>query len=51
MVLAGSSGAWAADDGVWSVSKSSGDVWIATTGAAQRTLSRAGFGMWRHGQK
>ena len=30
MFLAGSSGALAADDGVWSVSKSSGDVWIAT---------------------
>src|ERR1700748_1430308 len=40
MVLAGSSAARAADDGVWSVSKSSGDVWIATTGAAPASLTQ-----------
>src|ERR1700749_3277982 len=40
MVLAGSSSALAADDGVWSVSKSSGDVWITTTGAAPASLTQ-----------
>jgi hypothetical protein len=40
MVLIGSSSALAADDGVWSVSKSSGDVWIATTGAAPVSLTQ-----------
>jgi len=40
MVLAGSSGALAADDGVWSVGKSSGDVWITTTGAAPASLTQ-----------
>jgi hypothetical protein len=39
MVLIGSSGALAADDGVWSVSKSSGDVWITTTGASPASLT------------
>jgi hypothetical protein len=38
LVLGASSGALAADDGSWSVSKSSGDVWIATTGADQVSL-------------
>jgi hypothetical protein len=40
MVLVGSSSALAADDGVWSVSKSSGDVWIATIGAAPASLTQ-----------
>jgi FecR protein len=40
MVLAGSSGASAADDGVWSVGKSSGDVWMITTGAAPASLTQ-----------
>src|SRR6201991_2675278 len=40
MVLAGGSSALAADDGVWSVSKSSGDVWITTTGAAPASLTQ-----------
>jgi hypothetical protein len=35
-----SSGALAADDGVWSVSKSSGAVWISTTGAEQASLKQ-----------
>ncbi len=39
LVLAASS-ACAADDGVWSVSKSSGEVWIATTGAEQVSLKQ-----------
>jgi hypothetical protein len=40
MVLAGSSSALAAEDGVWSISKSSGEVWIATTGAAPASLTQ-----------
>src|ERR1700730_12871056 len=40
MVLAGSSGALAADDGIGSVSKSSGAVWITTTGAAPASLTQ-----------
>ncbi len=40
MVLAGSSAAFAADDGVWSVSKSSGEVWITTTGTAPAALTQ-----------
>jgi hypothetical protein len=39
MVLAGSSAALAADDGVWSVGKSSGDVWITTAAAAPASLT------------
>ena len=39
LVLAASS-ACAAEDGVWSVSKSSGEVWIATTGAEQVSLKQ-----------
>ena len=39
LVLAASS-ACAADDGVWSVSKSSGEVWIATTGVEQVSLKQ-----------
>jgi hypothetical protein len=38
LVLGAASSAWAAEDGAWSVSKSSGEVWIATTGAAQVSL-------------
>ncbi|MFX7891090.1 hypothetical protein ABTK46_19970, partial [Acinetobacter baumannii] len=30
----------AADDGVWSVSKSSGEVWLATPGAQQVSLNQ-----------
>ena len=37
--MAGSS-AFAADGGVWSVSKSSGEVWITTTGAQAASLKR-----------
>src|SRR5580704_7723881 len=40
LVLGASSGALAADDGGWSVSKSSGEVWIATTGADQVSLKQ-----------
>jgi hypothetical protein len=39
LLVAGSS-ALAADDGVWSVSKSSGEVWVATTGAEQVSLKQ-----------
>lgn len=40
-IIAGSTGAaWAADGDVWSVSKSSGDVWVSTQGAAQVSLGR-----------
>lgn len=39
LVLAASS-ACAAEDGVWSVGKSSGEVWIATTGAEQVSLKQ-----------
>jgi len=40
IVLAGSSSALAADDGVWAVSKSSGEVWITTTGAQPASLKQ-----------
>jgi FecR protein len=36
--LLASSAAFAADDGVWSVSKSSGEVWLTTQGAQQVAL-------------
>ena len=39
MVLTGSFGASAAEGGVWSVSKSSGEVWISATGAAPASLT------------
>src|ERR1700761_1607274 len=39
MVLTGSFGALAAEGGVWSVSKSSGEVWITATGAAPASLT------------
>src|SRR5689334_4945850 len=40
LVLATVSGASAADDGVWSVSRSSGEVWLATSGAQQVSLNQ-----------
>ena len=42
LILGTASGAFAADDGVWSVSKSSGEVWLATTGAQQVSLTPEG---------
>ncbi|WP_061027905.1 FecR family protein [Bradyrhizobium sp. CCH5-F6] len=42
LILGTASGAFAADDGVWSVSKSSGEVWLATNGAQQVSLSQDG---------
>jgi FecR protein len=39
-VLGGSAVALAADDGVWSVSKSSGEVWVTTTGAEPVSLKQ-----------
>jgi hypothetical protein len=41
LLVAGSS-ALAADDGVWSVSKSSGEVWVTTTGVEQVSLKQEG---------
>jgi hypothetical protein len=38
LVLGAASSAVAAEDGAWSVSKSSGEVWMATTGAQQVSL-------------
>ncbi|SFP66279.1 FecR protein [Bradyrhizobium sp. Ghvi] len=40
LILGTAAGASAADDGVWSVSKSSGEVWLATNGAQQVSLSQ-----------
>jgi hypothetical protein len=40
LVLGSTSSAFAADGGTWSVSKASGDVWIATEGAQQASLSQ-----------
>ncbi|WP_027528425.1 FecR domain-containing protein [Bradyrhizobium sp. Ec3.3] len=40
LVLGFASNAFAADGGVWSVSKASGDVWIATDGAQQVSLKQ-----------
>jgi len=40
LVLGGSSAAFAGDDAVWSVSKSSGEVWVTTSGAEQVSLTR-----------
>ena len=40
LTLGMASGASAADDGVWSVSKSSGEVWLATNGAQQVSLNQ-----------
>lgn len=42
LILGTASGAFAADDGVWSVSKSSGDVWLAASGAQPVSLSQEG---------
>ena len=41
LVFVGSSSALAGDGGVWSVSKSSGEVWITTTGAEPASLTGA----------
>ncbi|MBW7961229.1 FecR domain-containing protein [Bradyrhizobium sp. BR 10261] len=40
LVLGATSVASAADDGVWSVGKSSGEVWLATSGAQQVSLNQ-----------
>jgi hypothetical protein len=40
MLLTASFGALAAEGGVWSVSKSSGEVWITATGAAPASLTQ-----------
>jgi hypothetical protein len=40
LVLGTASGASAADDGVWSVSKASGEVWVATDGTQQVSLNQ-----------
>ncbi|MCK1736643.1 FecR domain-containing protein [Bradyrhizobium sp. 138] len=40
LILAMASGASAAEDGVWSVSKATGEVWIATDGAQQVSLNQ-----------
>ncbi|MBH5400872.1 FecR domain-containing protein [Bradyrhizobium sp. CNPSo 4010] len=42
LILGTASGAFAADDGVWSVSKSSGEVWLATSAAQQVSLTPEG---------
>jgi len=39
LTLGTASGAFAAEDGVWSVSKATGDVWVATSGAQQVSLN------------
>jgi hypothetical protein len=40
VALVVSSSAFAGDDGVWSISKSSGEVWVTTAGAEQVSLRR-----------
>ncbi len=40
LFITASSGALAADDGIWSVSKSSGEVWITATGAQPASLKQ-----------
>jgi hypothetical protein len=40
LIVTAASGALAADGGVWSVSKSSGEVWITATGAQPASLSQ-----------
>ncbi|MCK1475554.1 FecR domain-containing protein [Bradyrhizobium sp. 197] len=40
LILGTASGASAADDGVWSVGKATGDVWVATNGAQQVSLNQ-----------
>jgi len=42
LILGMASGASAAEDGVWSVSKSSGEVWVAANGAQQVSLTEEG---------
>lgn len=42
LILGTASGAFAADDGVWSVSKSSGEVWLAAGGAQPVSLDQDG---------
>lgn len=42
LILGMASGASAADDGVWSVSKSSGEVWLSADGAQPVSLSQEG---------
>jgi hypothetical protein len=42
LILGMASAASAADDGVWSVSKSSGEVWLATDGAQPVSLNQDG---------
>jgi hypothetical protein len=39
LMLGMSSAAWAGDDDPWSISKSSGDVWVSSAGAAQVSLN------------
>ncbi|MBR0781923.1 FecR family protein [Bradyrhizobium iriomotense] len=40
LALGTASGAFAGDDGVWSVSKATGEVWVATDGAQQVSLNQ-----------
>ncbi|MDH2398510.1 FecR family protein [Bradyrhizobium sp. SSUT18] len=40
LILGTASGASAADDGVWSVGKATGEVWVATNGAQQVSLNQ-----------
>lgn len=40
LTLGTASGAFAADDGVWSISKVTGEVWVATDGAQQVSLNQ-----------
>ena len=40
LMLAASSGAFAADDGTWTVSKSSGEVWLSSEGAQPASLKQ-----------
>ncbi|MCK1387312.1 FecR family protein [Bradyrhizobium sp. 21] len=40
LILGSASGASAADDGVWSVGKATGEVWVATNGAQQISLTQ-----------
>lgn len=40
LILGMASGASAAEDGIWSVSKATGEVWIATDGAQQVSLNQ-----------
>lgn len=42
LILGTAGGASAADDGVWSVSKSSGEVWLGANGAQQVSLGQEG---------